>query len=86
MDDPYMHNLTRNKKIDKLLSRETNLVISYILPDSTEIVAKKKCASSGQFILHKKLLKKQKLDLEFLLNKESLSKNDGIFIFYTIMD
>lgn len=46
------------KATAKLLAYETDIAISYILPDSNEIIAKKALRSRAQLLVHKKLFKK----------------------------
>lgn len=68
-----MINLSSADTVNKLLAHEIDIGITYLRPDSTEVVAKKIFTSSCHFIIHKKLLGKRKLNLKLIKDLDFLA-------------
>jgi DNA-binding transcriptional LysR family regulator len=64
--------MSSTEAIEKLLQREIDIAISYKVPDSAEVIAKKIFESSAQLLVHRKWIKGKSMDQsqnqEFLLN------------------
>ena len=71
-------NLSNSLSTKMLSERKIDLAISYSPPDSTEIIAKKLFPSSSDFVISKKLLKKEKLNSSLISDKEFLKNTPSI--------
>jgi DNA-binding transcriptional LysR family regulator len=72
---------TSTEAVKKLLAHEIDLAISHILPDSNEVIAKEIMRSSANFIIHRKFLKRRKLNLDLLSDKDFLGQTPSIFYY-----
>lgn len=64
--------------VSKLMSRDVDMAISYKLPDSTEVVAKRLFQSAAVFVIHEKFLGKRKLSLDLVKDNNFLRSNPCI--------
>jgi len=60
--------------LDRLLHHEIDIAISYSPPDSAELIAKKVFSSKVYFGVHEKFLKKRRLNLNLIQDREFLLK------------
>jgi DNA-binding transcriptional LysR family regulator len=78
--------MTSAEAVHQLMDHKVDIAISYILPDSSDIVAKKTFESTAQFVVHKRLLKSKShrdlvRDRDFLLQTPCvLYHEDGHFL------
>ncbi|MGZ3722223.1 MAG: LysR family transcriptional regulator [Bdellovibrionales bacterium] len=72
-------NLSANMAVESLLNHKVDIAISYVIPDSTEIIAKKLFQSSAHIAIHKNLLKGQSLNKALSENLKFLTTTPSIF-------
>jgi len=64
--------------VRKLLAHELDIAISYQLPDSADLMAKKLFQSSSYIVAHKNLLHRKKLNLDLAKNPAFLKESPAI--------
>ncbi len=67
-----MLNLSSSEAVEKLRTHQIDIAISYIAPDSSEIIAKKLFQSSSHFRIHHKFLKVKNKKLSLDLVKDEI--------------
>jgi DNA-binding transcriptional LysR family regulator len=74
-----LFNMSANSAVENLLSHKVDIAISYVQPDSTEVVAKKLFQSAAHFAVHKSFLKGKTLNKALTENPEFLKSTPCIF-------
>ncbi len=71
-------NLNSTEAVKKLLVHEVDIALSYIQPDSTEVIAKKLFQSAAHFVVHEKFLKNRNLTLDWTRKSHFLTETPCI--------
>lgn len=69
-----LHNCTSAKAVEKLKTHEVDVAVSYRLPDSAELQAKKLFSSRLYFSVHKKFLKDKSISRDLSVSDEFLER------------